>query len=85
MTLFIFVGRGDIFCSTKIEKKDLPDNILDPDENISLLMDDVKKEHIEKVLKMKKYNLTQTQKALGFGSINTLRSKIERYGIVIME
>lgn len=57
--------------------------MVDPDEIISLLMEDVEKQNIEKVLKMKKYNQTQTQKALGFELINTLRSKIERDGVKV--
>ncbi len=73
-----------VFCDEKIELTDLPSHITDPDESISLKIEDVEKRHIEKVLKMKHYNQRQTALAIGW-VINTLKSKMERYGIEVGE
>jgi len=64
-----------------------PDNLPErfqrlPDE-LSLNWRDVEKQHIIKVLKLKKGNKRQAHIALGYGSINTLNKKIEEYGIII--
>ena len=72
-----------VFCDETIEMSDLPDYFVDPGEDISLRIDDVEKRLIEKVLKMKKYNMRQTQLTIGYGSINTLKNKIEKYGIEV--
>jgi transcriptional regulator with PAS, ATPase and Fis domain len=53
-----------------------------PDE-FSLNWRDVEKQHIIKVLKLKKGNKRQANIALGYGSINTLNKKIEEYNIII--
>ena len=73
-----------VFCDEKVELSDLPAHITDPDESISLKIEDVEKRHIEKVLKMKHYDQRQTAIAIGW-VINTLRSKIREYGIEIPE
>jgi transcriptional regulator with PAS, ATPase and Fis domain len=70
-----------VFCDKSIELNDLPSYILNPEESTSLKIDDVEKALIEKVLKLKQYNQRQTQLTIGYKSINTLRSKIEKYGI----
>ena len=62
---------------------DLPDRFQKLPEKISLNWRDVEKQHIIKVLKLKKGNKRQANRALGNGSINTLNKKIEDYNIII--
>ena len=69
-----------VYCENSIELPDLPEYITAPSETISLKMEDVEKQHIRKVLKLKNNNQRQTAMAIGW-AINTLRSKMERYGL----
>ena len=70
-----------VYCDEKVTVKDIPLRFKEIPDKESLLWEDVEKLHIEKVLKLKKGNQRQTQLAIGYGSINTLKSKIEEYGI----
>jgi len=63
-----------------ITLNDLPQRILNPDTAHSLLLKDVEKQHLERVLQMNDFNQRKTARDVGI-AVNTLRSKIERYGI----
>lgn len=67
-----------------VKLENLPKVILNSKESFSLRMEDVEREHIKKVLRMFNYNLSKTKDAIGI-AYNTLRSKIEKYGIVFPE
>jgi DNA-binding NtrC family response regulator len=62
---------------------DLPARILHPPLEDSLLWKDVEKSHIQKVLRKNNYHQNRTCDDIGYGSINTLRKKIEEYGIEV--
>ncbi len=62
---------------------DLPVRFRQMPEEISLKWKDVEKQHIIKVLKLKKGNKRQANMALGYRSINTLNNKIKEYNIII--
>ncbi|MCB0669878.1 MAG: sigma-54-dependent Fis family transcriptional regulator [Saprospiraceae bacterium] len=64
---------------------DLPTRILHPPLEDSLLWKDVEKSHIQKVLQKNNYNQNRTCDDIGYGSINTLRKKIEEYGIEVVK
>jgi transcriptional regulator with PAS, ATPase and Fis domain len=68
-------------CSGTIEPKDIPARFKKAAAEGSLRWEDAEKKHIEKVLRLKKGNQRQAWLALGYGSINTLRSRISEYGI----
>ena len=73
-----------IFHSDKpLTPDNLPERFLQVHEEISLKWKDVEKQHIIKVLKLKKGNKRQANMALGYGSINTLNKKIKEYNINI--
>jgi transcriptional regulator with PAS, ATPase and Fis domain len=74
-----------VFCDDDVSANDLPARFKETAGQKSLRWDDVEKDHIEYVLKIKKGNQRQAWLALGYGSINTLRSKINNYGIEIEE
>lgn len=59
----------------------LPKRMIQQKELHSLYWKDVEKTHIERVLKMCDYNQSKACKLIGYGSINTLKKKIEEYAI----
>lgn len=61
----------------------LPKRMIQQKELHSLCWKDVEKAHIERVLKLCQYNQSKACKLIGYGSINTLKKKIEEYGIVV--
>ncbi len=63
-----------------VRSSDLPKRILNPQKKNSLLLNDIEKWHIEKVLKINDFNQLRTAKDLGI-AYNTLRNKIKEYGI----
>ena len=65
---------------TQINKNLLPKRILANDDAGSLLLADIEKNHIQKVLRIYKGNQRQSALALGC-VINTLKNKIDKYGI----
>ena len=69
-----------VFHEESIDVSDLPDYIVNPEESVSLKMEDVEKVHIEKVLKLKSYNLRQTALTIGW-AYNTLMNKMKKYEI----
>ncbi len=73
--------HGYVFAEQMMRVKDLPRHFQRQQGATSLLLEDVEARHIEKVLKIKQGNLTHTYQALGLGSVNTLKSKMEKYGI----
>jgi len=77
-TLYVFNEGGEV------KMDNIPGRIKEIPEVHSLKLEDVEKALIEKVLKLKKGNLSQTQLTIGYGSINTLKSKIEKYGIQVL-
>lgn len=64
----------------KVQVDDLPRQILNPPKPYSLLLNDIEKWHIEKVLKMNKGNQRKTARDIG-RSYNTLMAKLDKYGI----
>ena len=72
-----------VFCEDEVTLPDIPERFKTVSEEDSLLLEDMEKLHIQKVLNLKKGNQRQTQIALGIKSINTLRKKIQDYRIII--
>jgi transcriptional regulator with PAS, ATPase and Fis domain len=70
-----------VFSDSTIKLKDIPERVTITEDGNPLTMAYVEKEHIKKVLRIKKGNQAQTQLALGYGSINTLKKKIAEYKI----
>lgn len=68
-----------VFNDSIIKLNDLPLRVNVEDDANPLKMACVEKEHIKRYIK--KGNQTQTQLALGYGSINTLKKKIAEYKI----
>ncbi|WP_167616642.1 sigma 54-interacting transcriptional regulator [Maribellus sediminis] len=77
------IRRFYVFVENKVEEKDLPSRILQQHRPKSLNWKDVERDHIIKVLELKKNNINQSYQVLGYGSINTLKRKIEEYGIIV--
>jgi transcriptional regulator with PAS, ATPase and Fis domain len=76
-----FIESLYVFCEDIVSPKDLAERFLQVDENTSLRWQDVEKMHIMKVLKLYDGNQRQTCLALGYKSINTLKSKLNQYRI----
>ena len=76
-----FIESLYVFCDNVVSVNDLPEKFLYVDENISLRWQDAEKMHILKVMKICNGNQRQTCLALGYGSINTLKNKMNQYGI----
>ncbi len=72
-----------VYYTGTVRPEDIPARFHKAQAEESLLWKDVEKKHIEKVLKLKKGNQRQAWLALGYGSLNTFRSKIESYSINI--
>ena len=70
-----------VCCEGEIKPEHLPERFRKPQKTGSLSWKDAEKAHIEYVLKLKKGNQRQAWQALGYGSINTFRSKLREYGI----
>jgi DNA-binding NtrC family response regulator len=70
-----------VFHDDEITKQDLPGKVKRVPEEKSLHWKDVEKAHIKKVLKLFNGNQKQTKEAIGYGSINTLKNKLDEYGI----
>lgn len=64
----------------KVAQSNLPNRILNPKEKYSLLLEDVEKQHIVKVLKLNHYNVSKSADAVGV-VYNTMAKKIKDYGI----
>ncbi|MCK5535892.1 MAG: sigma-54-dependent Fis family transcriptional regulator, partial [Bacteroidales bacterium] len=72
-----------VFTDSEVQLSNLPDRIINQELNSELSLKAAEKKHIAKVLAIYKNNLTHTYKALGLGSVNTLKSKIKEYKINI--
>ncbi len=72
-----------IYSEKEVTMKDIPRRFQLVPREKSLLWKDVEKQHIEKVLRLKKGVQSDACKAIGYKSINTLRKKILEYGIVV--
>lgn len=70
-----------VFFEDKIEFEDLPKRVTTPDEENPSNWQDVEKKLIINVMKSTNQNQRQALKLLGYGSINTLVSKIKKYNI----
>lgn len=70
-----------VFVDDQVQESDLPERLMAPDASSDLSLAAMEKKHIEKVLKIFGYNITHTFMALGLGSVNTLKTKIEKYGL----
>jgi sigma54-dependent transcription regulator len=75
-----FVENLYVFCEDHITINDIPERFTTHPETTSLKIEDVEAAHIRKVLKLSSGNQAQTAEAIGW-AINTLRNKIEKYGI----
>ncbi len=69
-----------VFCEGEVHASDLPRRLKDPPARVGFRLRDVEAVHIRKVLHFHNYNLSQSAKALDV-ALNTLKSKMERYGI----
>ena len=70
-----------VFVEGRVELEDLPERIRHQRESQSLHWKAIEAAHIRKVLELKRGNQRQALLALGYGSSNTLRKKMEEYGI----
>ena len=70
-----------VFCPEEVNLEDLPKRLQHQNAINSLKLEDVEREHILKVLKLLNGNQRQTALTLGI-VINTLKSKLLKYGIV---
>jgi len=75
-----FVENLYVFNEGQVGMDDIPEHFLQEPEAASLKIEDVEAAHIRKVLKMKHGNLRQTAISIGW-VYNTLKSKMEEYGI----
>jgi len=75
-----FVESLYVFCTEKITMNDIPQRARAAEESTSLRIEDVEADLIRKVLRLMKGNKTKAKDAIGW-SINTLKSKMEKYGI----
>ncbi|MDF1573200.1 MAG: sigma 54-interacting transcriptional regulator [Bacteroidales bacterium] len=75
-----FVENLYVFCDGQVTMEDIPERFTSEPEAASLKIEDVEAMHIRKVLKMKRGNQRQTALAIGW-VINTLRNKMDEYGI----
>lgn len=71
-----------VYCEDEVTINAFPSRLANPPGPGSLLMKDVEKEHIRKVLALKNGNKRQAFLALGYGSINTLNKKIIEYNLM---
>lgn len=88
MIEYFYVMMEDQDAPKEVPKSFLPKRMerMAKGEKVSLLWADVEKSHIEKVLRLYKGNLTQTQKAMGLGTnTETIRKKIKKYEIDLEE
>jgi DNA-binding NtrC family response regulator len=72
-----------VFHDGNIEVSDLPDRIRNPSITSSLKWTDVERLHIEKVMRLAKWNKSLALRWLDYGSINTLKDKLKTYEIVV--
>ncbi|WP_183576111.1 sigma 54-interacting transcriptional regulator [Mucilaginibacter sp. X5P1] len=70
-----------VFHDSQVDTIDLPERIRKPRAAHSLKWTDVEKLHIEKVMQLANGNKSQALKWLGYGSINTLQTKLRNYGM----
>lgn len=70
-------------CPETVKVSDIPSRFKNIPIEESLRWEDVEKRLIEKALRLKKGNQRQAWKVLGYKAINTLRSKIKEYNIII--
>ncbi len=75
------IRRLYVMVEGRVELTDLPERIRHQRESQSLHWKAVEAAHIRKVYQLKQGNQRQTLLALGYGSSNTLRKKMEEYGI----
>lgn len=80
--LYIFYGHEGKPITKAILEAELADQIaMEEHANTSFLLRDVEKDLIERALKAFDYNNTKVCEAIGYGSVNTLKKKIDEYGI----
>ncbi|MBK7970964.1 MAG: hypothetical protein IPK08_19715 [Bacteroidetes bacterium] len=75
------IAKLHVFTDGQVRVSDLPDRITVKDVENPLRIEYVESEHIKYVLRLKKGNQAQTQLAIGYGSINTLKNKLSDYDI----
>ena len=66
-----------VFCEEMVMLQDLPERFHQAPIQESLHWKDVEKRHLQKVLELVKGNKRKALKLLGYGSVNTLMSKIK--------
>lgn len=71
-----------VFHEADVSLQDLPARVQSPIAANSLKWADVEKLHIEKVMLLANGNKSQALKWLDYGSINTLQTKLKKYGII---
>ena len=75
------IAKLHIFCEGPVQIKDLPERMNLAQIEDPLRIEHVESEHIKYVLRLKKGNQSQTQLSIGYGSINTFKSKLREYNI----
>ena len=70
-----------IFCDEQVEIADLPRRFQVLELNTSESWRDVEARHLRRVYERYNRNKSRTCRALGYGSINTLKKKLREYGI----
>lgn len=72
-----------VFCENEVQIHDLPQRFLQASskQTLSFNWQENEKDLITRALSFYKGNQNKTLKALGYGSINTLKSKMKEYGI----
>ncbi|WP_210487283.1 sigma 54-interacting transcriptional regulator [Rufibacter aurantiacus] len=70
-----------VFCPEEVSVQDLPRRMRQVAPEHSLLLKDVEREHILKVLEMQRGNQRQTALSLGV-ALNTLKAKLKSYGVL---
>lgn len=76
------IRRLYVFAEGPVSMSDLPASLTQVNGPGSLRWEDAEKALIAYVLKLKKGNQSQALKALGYRSLNTLKSKLKKYGLV---
>jgi len=73
-----------VFAEHQVKLADLERALRQYPHALSMDLDSVEKQHIQRVLRAYDYNLTQSAKVLGI-AVNTLKKRIQKYGISASE
>ena len=74
------VERLYVFTDGDVKPIDIPNFVKQNDNEKSLLLEELEKQHIEYVMSLNNGNQTRSAEALGI-ALNTLKSKLDKYGL----